>query len=240
MVVQTRQPFTVVENPSFQAVFEAADVRLPIKSADTLYNRIRDAFSQSRIKRKQDLAQSCSSIALSLDAWTSENQLPILGVIGHWITPDFEKRDVLLDFAEIQGPHSGQNLADCLLPMIHELEIAPKLLTITGDNAGNNGTLCDLLHTELLKDYEDEDEPLHLKPLMQFHGRRSFIRCLAHIINLVCKEILTALGASSTKDAKIILDGLELHKKQPFSNPGESRSAIAKIRLAVLWIARSL
>lgn len=238
-VVQTRQPFTVVENSSFQAVFEAANVKLPIKSADTLYNRIKEGFSKSRNKLKEDMAQSCNSIALSLDAWTSENQLSILGVIGHWITPDFEKREVLLDFAEIQGPHSGQNLADCLLTMVHELGIAPKVLTITGDNAGNNGTLCDILYTELLKEYEDEDEALHLKPLMRFHGRRSFIRCLAHIINLVCKEILATLGAGSTKEARATLDELELHKKQPFSTTSESKSAIAKIRLVVLWIARS-
>jgi hypothetical protein len=82
-------------------------------------------------------------VALSLDVWTSEHQLAIFGVIGYWITPDFDKREVVLDFMEIQGAHSGENLADSLLTMIHELDIAPKLLTITGDNAGNNGTLCD-------------------------------------------------------------------------------------------------
>jgi hypothetical protein len=50
-----------------------------------------------------------------------------------------------------KGPHSGENLAEILLATLEELEIAPKLLTITGDNVGNNETLCDFLHTELLK-----------------------------------------------------------------------------------------
>jgi hypothetical protein len=81
-VVQTRQPFTVVEHPAFQGIFDTADVELPVKGADTLYNRIKARFSDSRNGIKQDLAQSCHSAALSLDVWTSEHQLAIF-VIGH-------------------------------------------------------------------------------------------------------------------------------------------------------------
>jgi hypothetical protein len=55
-VVQTRQPFTVVEHPAFQAIFHATDVELPIKGADTLCNRIKARFSDSRNGIKQDLA----------------------------------------------------------------------------------------------------------------------------------------------------------------------------------------
>ncbi|KAJ5195546.1 uncharacterized protein N7498_008984 [Penicillium cinerascens] len=69
-----------------------------------------------------------------------------MGIIGHWITPEFEKRDELLEFTEINGPHSRENLAEVVLKMLAELDIAPKLLTIIGDNTANNGTLCDSLH----------------------------------------------------------------------------------------------
>ena len=81
---------------------------------------------------KEELARSSRTLALSLDVWTSENQTAIMGIIGHWITPDFEKRDELLDFTEINGPHSGENLAEVVLKMLVELDIAPRLLTITG------------------------------------------------------------------------------------------------------------
>ena len=123
--------------------------------------------------------------------------------------------------------------------MIHELDIAPKLLTITGDNAGNNGTLCDALYTALLKTYDDEDEIFRIKPLMRYQGRKSFIRCLAHVINLICKEILASLGSGSAREAQAVLDELTLHEAQSFSNNGGGKSAIEKIRLLVLWISRS-
>jgi hypothetical protein len=92
---------------------------------------------------KQGLNTTCCTVALSLDLWTSENQPVILGVVGHWLTADFEKKE-FLEFIEIEGVHSGETLSEVLVVMLGELEIASKLLTITGGNAGTNGTLCRL------------------------------------------------------------------------------------------------
>ena len=238
-VVQTRQPFTVVEHPAFKAIFQAVKADLPIKSADTLYNRVENKFVHGRDHLKQELGANCQTIALSLDVWTSEHQLAILGVIGHWITPAFDKREELLELIEIQGPHSGENLAEIVLAMLDELEIASKLLTITGDNAGNNGTLCEALQTELLKTYDDEDDPFRMKPLMRFRGRQSFIPCLAHVINLICKQILASLKSGSIREAKATLDELATQKEPSFTSIHTTKSAVIKIRLLILWIARS-
>jgi hypothetical protein len=238
-VVQTRQPFTVVEHPAFKAIFQAVKADLPIKSADTLYNRVGKKFVHGRDHLKQELGANCRTIALSLDVWTSEHQLAILGVIGHWITPGFDRREELLEFTEIQGPHSGENLAEIVLTMLDELEIAPKLLTITGDNAGNNGTLCEALQSELLKTYDDKDDPFRMKPLMRFRGRESFIPCLAHVINLICKEILVTLKAGSIREAKALLDEIATQREPSFASTHTTKSAVVKIRLLTLWIARS-
>lgn len=34
-----------------------------------------------------------------------------MGIIGHWISPEFEKREGLLEFSDIFGLHSRKNLA---------------------------------------------------------------------------------------------------------------------------------
>lgn len=239
LVVETMQPFTVVEQPTFKALFDAAGLSLPIRSADTLRNLIQADFVEKRSNLQRDLAVSCSTVALSLDLWASEHEKPIVGIIGHWITPDFEKREELLEFTEIHEAHSRENLTEVFLPMLEELQIAQKLLTVTGDNAGNSKTLCDSLHAELLKTYGDENDQSRLKPLMQFRGRDSFIPCLAHIINLVCADILQALKAGTVREANKTLDDLEAQKTQSFANTFTTKSAIVKIRLLVLWIARS-
>ncbi|KAK5202462.1 hypothetical protein LTR41_011791 [Exophiala xenobiotica] len=89
-------------------------------------------------------------------------------------------------------------MAAVVLAMLHELDLAPKLLTITGDNAGNNGTLCDMLYAELSNVYDDEDKDFRLRSLVRFHGRASFVRCLEHVIN--------QLGVGSVIEAKSTLD----------------------------------
>ncbi|KAK9489815.1 hypothetical protein V1508DRAFT_443830 [Lipomyces doorenjongii] len=42
-------------------------------------------FTSQRLQLKEVLLQTCRTIALSLDMWTSRNNLPILGMIGHWL-----------------------------------------------------------------------------------------------------------------------------------------------------------
>lgn len=122
--------------------------------------------------------------------WTSENHVSFLVVLAHWLILEFEKREELLDFVEIQGWHSGYNLADHVQGISEELGIVEKLLTITRDNAGNNITHCDSLHAALLKEFREVGDLFPLKPFMRFRGRASFIPCLAHIIDLICKEVL--------------------------------------------------
>ena len=57
--------------------------------------------------------------------------------------------------------------------------------------------IVQILQTALLKKYDDEDHEFRMKPLMRFRGRGSLIPCLAHVINLVCKEVLSSLKAGS-------------------------------------------
>jgi hypothetical protein len=233
-VIQTRQPFIIVEHPAFKALIEATGASLPIKTADTLSNRIKEEFHSHRAYVKDELKRSSRTLALSLDVWTSENQIPIMGIIGHWISPEFEKRDELLKFTEINGPHSRENLAEVVLKMLDELDIAPKLLTITGDNAGNNRTLCDSLHDQLLKKYDNDDDRFRIRPLIRFRGRQSFIPCLAHILNLIYKDVLASLKAGSAREAKAILDDIAIHVSPAFNSLHSTKGAIMKIRLLTL------
>lgn len=55
----------------------------------------------------------------------------------------------VLEFIELKGKHSGENVAIVLRDVLKELGIEQKFLTITRDNAGNNGTLCHALYNGL-------------------------------------------------------------------------------------------
>ncbi|KAJ5343499.1 uncharacterized protein N7506_003323 [Penicillium brevicompactum] len=229
-VIQDKQAFLVIESQAFQQIFEdIPGLTLPFKSRST-------QFKTQRSLLKEDLATTCKTIALSLDIWTSQNHYPILGIIGHWLTEDFHYREETLEFCEIFGPHTGENIATVVHKALVELDLTSKLTTITGDNASNVQEMVSELW------YLLEQNQNSLQPI-RFSGPNSYIRCLAHISNLIVKDILRSLKAGSVSEANSICDNLQSRNPQSASSSSSpsisSQSALAKLRILAIWISRS-
>jgi hypothetical protein len=130
-----------------------------------------------------------------------------------WLGPDLYKYRACLDFIEIQGSYSGENLAESVFNKLTKLKIQQKLLTITGDNAANNNTLCQHLYKQLSQLYNAYDSEIqYSEGTMRFKGEQSQIRCLAYILNLTVKAILYILGSSIQKEAVAFLDRVATNK----------------------------
>jgi hypothetical protein len=126
---------------------------------------------------------------------------------GKWAGPDMTIYQACLDFVEINEAHSGKNLAKIVYNRAKELNILGKIISLTGDNAGNNDTCARHLHKLLSYSYDE-----HLYPMlvhhqeMRFKGEASLIDYMAHVENLIVKAILKSLGPSTHKDAFDFLD----------------------------------
>jgi hypothetical protein len=170
--VKTRQPFSAVGTHEFQEMFLAHGNRCAYKSRQTLRNHIFDDFMRRREVLIQELDHNCVSISFTLDLWTAPNRTPIFAIIGHWFTADFEEREEVLEFVEVKGHHSGEELALRVEKVLEELKIKHKLFAITGDNASNNGTLCHTLFARLKHEFIDTFSLIR-RPRMRFYGRDS-------------------------------------------------------------------
>jgi hypothetical protein len=210
------------------------------KSCLTLRNHIYNDFSLRRAKLILELDANCVSISFTLDLWTSLNQVPIFAIIGHWYTKDFQEREEVLEFIEVKGSHTGEQLAEHVEKLLEELKIKHKLFAITRDNASNNGTLCQSLFDSLKRQYDDKPTIIG-RPRMRFHSCASWIRCLAHIVSLICTDVLYDLKAKSAKEAKKALDSWDKQFEcNTYTIPDEGgRSAIAKVQLLNLWMLQS-
>ena len=122
---------------------------MPFTLRNTLTSQIAAQFELDCQQLVKELATSCQTIAVSLDGWMSNNDISILGVIGHWLTEDFEYKEALLEYAEIEGLKSGKNISAIVLQLLDELDLERKLLSITADNALNNETLMVEVETSL-------------------------------------------------------------------------------------------
>lgn len=206
-----------------------------VPSADTVSRRLclrLDALDSEL----RTLMSSASSIALSLDGWTSQNSLPMLAINAHWMSSAFQQYRACTEFVEIEGRDSGENIANIVATVLERFHVSDEVMTITADNASNNDTLHRYLYQKLSQRYDEYlTETIIREGTMKF-THNSQIRCFAHILNLVMKIILRSLRASSHKEACDLLDDVA---KRSWKTVNASTSPIAKLRLLVLWIARS-
>ena len=171
--------------------------------------------------------------------WTSPNRKPIFVIIGYQYTLDFEEREEVLEFIQVKGEHTRERLAEITMKLLEELKVKHKLFAITRDNTSNNSTLYYHLFQRLREEYNDQPSPI--RPRIRFHGKLSFIRCLTYVINLIYKDVLSSLKASSTIKVKKTLDLQEkTFKSVNYVIPKDnSRSTITKVRFLNFQILQS-
>lgn len=66
-------------------------------------------------------------LSFTIDAWTSQNQLPFLGISVHWIDKKWELKCTTLDFCVLSGPHTGENLSQKFSDVLDEFNITTKV-----------------------------------------------------------------------------------------------------------------
>ena len=116
----------------------------------------------------------------------------------------------MIGFEPLKGSHTGEHMAGILYKVLEHFSITKRLLSITTDNAGNNGTMRKELE-ELLNNLDVDNS---------WSSDSTKIPCLAHVIQLVVKAIL---GAFNIKPAES--EGVE-----DDVNGRSVNSTIAKVR----------
>jgi hypothetical protein len=109
-IVCDDQPFTVAEGTDLRFLFKMLNPNVQVPTADTIRAGILSIFSEEQDRMRQKLQETPGKISFTLDAWTSRNQLPFLGITAHWIDSNWNLCSTLIDFRLLLGPHSGENL----------------------------------------------------------------------------------------------------------------------------------
>ena len=257
----TDTPLDQVKTTAFQDLYRSRGTTAPFESRGALRNFCEQRFNDIRREQAAELQQTCETFSLSFDGWTAGNHKHILAAIAHWITPSFERRSMVVEFAEMTAGKSGLAMADVMweslgptfertyqqitdysLTTVTELVVGldsiAKLFAVTGDNASNNDTFCDHLHEKLLAQGYDDYGRQGLSRCW-FHGRKSRIRCAAHIIALVCDKALEFLGAGSYKETIALIQEVAENRGHFELPEGQTLSVWAKIRYITLWIQAS-
>lgn len=147
-------------------------------SDKTVQADIMAKFGEKMLEVKARLASIPGKISITMDGWTSKNVLSFVAIRAHWLDTEWNYQTTLLDFAKVEGEHSGYKLKTLFEDCLTRFDIPfSKIMGITVDNATNNDTFFFWLEEMGLKAEVNQ------------------IRCLAHIMNLSVKDMLKALKA---------------------------------------------
>ncbi|KAL6405977.1 HAT domain-containing protein [Ilyonectria robusta] len=158
------------------------------KAASTIRQWVMNMFEVRKERLWQDMLDSRSSISLSFDLWTSPNYLAVLGVAAHFIDKSGLRRTAVLALREVEGEHSGENIADVLLQVIKDYKITDRVGYFMSDNASANDVCVDSVLRAVYPRMSDKQR------------KRRRLRCFGHIVNLCAQAFL--IGKDAEKVCK--------------------------------------
>ncbi|OXA48268.1 putative AC9 transposase [Folsomia candida] len=215
-------PFRLAEKPSFQSLIKYCNSQATFPCANTIKSDVEKLYLEKKIELKGELMAIDSKISFIIDAWTSANQKSYLGVIAQWIDTKWDLQIRVLDLLELEGSHTGERLAVSFMDLLDEYEISSKILGVTADNAGNMNTFAEALERKLKRRG------------IQFTQENNRIRCLAHIVNLICQAAIDKLEKIACEQAMEVDSDPDLEDADRFSE-----GVITKLRHGVVKIRSS-
>lgn len=106
--------------------------RYAIPSQKLLTMSLRKKHKEVRKKVQIDV-QKCPDFAITHDGWTSTNTESYNTLRGHFITPEWELKSVVLETKKVEGSHTPENIASSL----RETQQAWSFVTAVTNNAAN-------------------------------------------------------------------------------------------------------
>jgi hypothetical protein len=192
--------------------------------ADSLSDLVLKQFWISRLKINE-LLSSVQFINFTCDLWTSPNAKAILVITAHWIDNEFDLKEILLDAVEVEGAHSGVNIASYLLTALEEFSLNDKLFCITGDNASNNRTMTQEIE----------------RHISSFKVDGNLLGCTGHVFNLAAvaglkvigyavRDNLVTIEESEERDTEVDFNWGEEGEDEPSDENFDPASIIDRVR----------
>lgn len=184
-ITAARLPFRIVEHPAFKDLLQTtrfAESKLDIPSARQIRRLLDDTVKEKQQNVLSRLPDR-SNLSIALDCWTSPFCQAFMAVTGYFLDQDWNYCEVLLGFEPLHGSHSGAHLSETVIRILQKHGIDNRVLSITTDNASNNGTMMAGVQ-EIAKSPALSETSIFRIP------------CITHVIQLSLKELLGKMKAN--------------------------------------------
>ncbi|GES72958.1 zinc finger BED domain-containing protein RICESLEEPER 2-like [Rhizophagus clarus] len=191
-IINNQHSFTVVEEPEFIILIQSLCPTAELISADIVKRSIMDLYISNKDQIQELLMEIPGKISFTTDIWTSPYTKAFLAITAHYVDKNWKLQNLLIDFVQIFGQHTGENIKNTFVSALQNLSIHTKVLGITTDNASNNLTFINAL-----SDWMKENDI--------FFDKNNHFRCFAHVINISVQNALNPLKSNLSQLRQLII-----------------------------------
>lgn len=152
---------------------------------------VREVFRSMQEDVRVILEQVSSKVSITLDFWTSYEQIFYMSVMCHWIDENWSFQKVLLDICHIPCPCGGAEIYTKLVKVLKLYNIESRVLSCTHDNSSNTVQACSTLK-------EDMDS----QKMIPF----CYIPCAARTLNSIINDGLRTTKSVIAKIRECVLE----------------------------------
>ncbi|KAG2664449.1 hypothetical protein I3760_16G083100 [Carya illinoinensis] len=150
-----------------------------------------EVFRSMQEDVRASLEQVLSKFSITLDFWTSYQQIYYMSVTCQWIDENWSFQKVLLDICHIPHPCGGAEIYDSLVKVLKMYNIDNRVLSCTHDNSQSSMRACHTLKEELDG---------------QKVGPFCYIPCAARTLNLIIDDGLRTTKPVISKIREFVLE----------------------------------
>ena len=182
-IIMHEYPFNIVEHDYLVKFIHSLRPSFPIKSRPCVKKDIVNIYKEEKAKLYDYFKTLQCRFSTTMDMWTSGQNKGYMCITAHWIDDNWCMQKRIIKFMNVEGQHSGKNLALHFYDCIVDWNLDRRLLALSLDNAAANDKCAETLVMKFNK-----KTPLICDGVF-FH-----VRCLNHILNLVAQDGLKTIG----------------------------------------------
>ncbi|OVA19764.1 HAT dimerization domain [Macleaya cordata] len=184
-------PPSTLEDKWLSNSFKFVNSLVKLWSMERFQAVIVEVFRSMREDVRASLEHASSKVSVTLDIWTSYEQISYMSITGHWIDENWSLHKVLLDISHIPYPCVGADIYHTLVKVLKMYNIDNRVLSCTHDNSQNAFHACHTLKEDL-------------------DGRKTgsfcYIPCAARTLNLIIEDGLRTAKPVISKIREFVLE----------------------------------
>lgn len=190
-LIGSSHPPHSVEDEGLTNCFKFVNSLVNIWSVERFQAVILEVFRSMKEDIRTSLEQVRSKISITLDFWTSYEQVFYMSITGHWIDENWVLHKVLLDVCHIPYPCGGSDIYHMLLRVFKMYDIENRVLCCTHDNSPNAFSACNTLNKDDLDGRKT--------------GSFCHIPCAARTLNMIIEDGLKTAKPMISKIREFVL-----------------------------------